>query len=90
MAAVEVVSPGNKDRAEHRRAFVQKCEALLHKGVCVAIVDVVTTRTANLYHELAELLGAAPRAAMRAPIYTVTCRPLQQGCAGGWRRGSTS
>ena len=28
VAAVEFVSPGNKDRAEHRQAFVAKCSAL--------------------------------------------------------------
>src|SRR3954454_23904310 len=44
VAAVEIVSPSNKDRPEHRRAFVAKCAALLQKLVCVAIVDLVTNR----------------------------------------------
>ena len=57
VAAVEIVSPANKDRPDHRRAFVAKCAALLHEGVSVAIVDLVTTRTANLYRELMEFLG---------------------------------
>ncbi len=57
VAAVEIVSPANKDRPEHRRAFVAKCAALLQNHVCVAIVDLVTTRTANLYGDLMELLG---------------------------------
>lgn len=35
VAAVEIVSPGNKDRPENRRAFVAKCEALLRRNVCV-------------------------------------------------------
>ena len=57
VAAVEIVSPANKDRPEHRRAFVAKCAALIQNRVCVAIVDLVTTRTSNLYGELLELLG---------------------------------
>ena len=32
VAAIEIVSPANKDRAEHRNAFVGKCAALLQKG----------------------------------------------------------
>src|SRR5206468_3757494 len=42
VAAVELVSPGNKDRPESRRAFVGKCAALLGQNVCVSIVDLVT------------------------------------------------
>ena len=57
VAAVEIVSPANKDRPEHRRAFIAKCAALLQEGVCVAIVDLVTTRTSNLYRDLMEFLG---------------------------------
>jgi hypothetical protein len=59
VAAVEIVSPGNKDRPEHRRAFVAKCAGLLRERVSVVIVDVVTTRTQNLYGELLDLLGHA-------------------------------
>lgn len=57
VAAVEIVSPSNKDRPEHRRAFVAKCAALIQNRVCVAIVDLVTTRTSDLYGDLLELLG---------------------------------
>src|SRR5438132_2476461 len=35
VAAIELVSPANKDRAEHRRAFVSKCAALLQERVAV-------------------------------------------------------
>jgi len=48
MAAVQSVSPANKDRAENRRAFVSKCAALLQQGVCVSIVDLASTRNFNL------------------------------------------
>ncbi len=57
VVAVEIVSPANKDRPEHRRAFIAQCAALLQEGVCVAIVNRVTTRTSNLYRELMEFLG---------------------------------
>src|SRR5438067_3554733 len=57
VAAVELVSPANKDRPDHRRAFVAKCAALLQERVAVVIVDVVTIRTLNLYGELLDLLG---------------------------------
>ncbi len=56
VAAVELVSPANKDREEHREAFAIKCAAYLQQGVSVIIVDVVTERTANLHRALLELL----------------------------------
>ncbi len=57
VAAVELVSPANKDRPEHRRAFIAKCLALLQARVCVAIVDLVTTRSANLHADLMESIS---------------------------------
>lgn len=63
VAAVELVSPGNKDRAETRQAFVAKCATYLRSGVGVMVVDIVTSRQANLHNELMAFLGhpgAAP------------------------------
>jgi hypothetical protein len=57
VAAVEIVSPANKDRPDHRGAFVTQCAALLRNRVCVAIVDVVTMRMSNLYSDLMEFFG---------------------------------
>ncbi len=37
VAAIEFVSPANKDRPESRQAFVAKCAALLRKGVAVSL-----------------------------------------------------
>jgi hypothetical protein len=75
VAAVEIVSPSNKDRPEHRRAFVGKCADLLRTGVCVSIVDVVTTRQFNLYGDVLELIGQSdPSRASVGPIYSATCR----------------
>ena len=63
VAAVEVVSPANKDRATHRRAFVAKCAAYLQQGIGLIVVDVVTKRHASLHAALLNrlLTGAAPR-----------------------------
>ena len=44
VAAIELVSPGNKDRAEARRAFVIKCAAYLQRGIGLIVVDIVTAR----------------------------------------------
>jgi hypothetical protein len=77
VAAVELVSPGNKDRPESRDAFVSKCHALLQQDVCVAIVDLVTDRPFNLYAELAARVGAEPPAVADSPIYAVSCRGIK-------------
>jgi hypothetical protein len=77
VAAVELVSPGNKDRPESRDAFVSKCHALLQQEVCVVIVDPVTAPHANLYAELAERVGAEAPALADASIYAVTCRCIR-------------
>jgi hypothetical protein len=76
VAVVEIVSPANKDRPEHRRAFVAKCAALLQEQVAVAIVDLVTTRHFNLYSDLLELIGQADPSLSPEPpsLYGVACR----------------
>jgi hypothetical protein len=52
VAAIELVSPGNKDREETRRAFAAKCAAYLQRGIGLIVVDIVTSRHANLHDEL--------------------------------------
>jgi hypothetical protein len=83
VAAVEIVSPSNKDRPEHRRAFIAQCAALLQERVCVAIVDLVTTRGFNLYGELLDWLGQADPAPASGPcpIYAVSARWSRRGDA---------
>lgn len=56
VAAVELVSPANKDRPDTRRAFAIKCASYLQSGVSVVVVDVVTERSGNLLAELLQLL----------------------------------
>jgi hypothetical protein len=76
VAAVEIVSPANKDRAEHRRAFVSKCAGLLRERVSVVVVDVVTTRSQNLYGELLDLIGQSDPGLgpEPPPLYAAACR----------------
>jgi hypothetical protein len=80
VAAVEIVSPANKDRPESRRAFVAKCAALLQQRVCVGIVDLVSSRTDNLYYELLELIGEADIPLPDEPpcLYAVTSRSTKR------------
>src|SRR5262245_21692767 len=57
-AAVELVSPRNKDRARAREAFAAKCADYLRRGCGLVVVDVVTTRRADLHADLLSELGA--------------------------------
>src|SRR4051812_30958074 len=81
VAAVEIVSPANKDRPEHRRLFVAKCAALLQKGVAVSIVDLVTARQFNLYAELLTFIGHNdPTLGSDPPhLYAASCRLARKG-----------
>jgi len=75
VAAIDIISPANKDRSEAREQFVSKAAALLRQDVCVAIVDIVTTRHANLYTELLARLGRTDPALADPPmLYAVTLR----------------
>lgn len=81
VAAIELVSPANKDRPENRRVFVAKCAALLQKQVSVTIVDLVTVPAFNLYGELLDLIGQHDPALGDEPpaIYAAACRATKTG-----------
>ena len=81
VAAIEIVSPANKDRPEHRNVFVAKCAALLQKGVAVSIVDLVTVRHFNLYTELLAFIGHSDPTlgAEPPPLYAASCRCVKKG-----------
>jgi len=76
VAAIEIVSPANKDRSEHRHGFVSKCIALLQQEITVCIVDLVTVRHFNLYLEMLDWLGHTDPMFAPAPpdIYATACR----------------
>lgn len=66
-AAVELVSPANKDRPGQRRAFAIKCASYLQRGVSVVVIDVVTERPADLHAQLMETLNLAEPTPWRSP-----------------------
>lgn len=82
MAAVELVSPGNKDRATAREAFAAKCAEHLSRGRGVVVVDAVTTRTANLHAGVFAALGAEPPANHPTGLNAVSYRPLGRDANG--------
>jgi hypothetical protein len=81
VAAVEIVSPRNKDRPESRNTFIAKCAALLQQGVAVSIVDLVTVRHFNLYAEMMAFIGHGDPTlgAEPPPLYAASCRWLRKG-----------
>jgi hypothetical protein len=76
VAAVELVSPGNTNRPDARRAFLDKCAAYLREGVCVTIVDIVTSRRHNFHAALMKLLEGHDKAvrAVKSKLYAVAYR----------------
>lgn len=76
VAAIELVSPSNKDRPVTRGTFVSKIAGLLKEDICVSVVDVVSSRTSNLYAELLSLMQSSDPALelVPPPIYAVTAR----------------
>jgi Protein of unknown function (DUF4058) len=59
VAAIEFVSPSNKDRPENRRAFAVKCASYLQQRVAVIVVDVVTDAHFNLHREILDVMELA-------------------------------
>jgi hypothetical protein len=85
-AAIELLSPRNKDRPAARQAFAVKCVGYLQQGSSVVVVDTVTTRRADLNSTILSLLGvdigaaALPLASLSAVSYQAVRREdeLQQ------------
>jgi hypothetical protein len=75
VAAVELISPANKDRPGSRRAFAVKCASYLLGGVGLTVVDVVTSR-ANLHERLLKLLAVAaePSEVVSRSLYAAAYR----------------
>jgi hypothetical protein len=78
-AAIELISPSNKDREGSRRTFAAKCAGYLQHGIGVILVDVVTARTANLHEELFAVLDVKSRRRAwksRTGLYATAYRAL--------------
>jgi len=80
VGAIELVSPGNKDRPETRRAFAAKCVSYLTRGIGLIVVDIVTNRLANLHNEVIALLGRGEPFLLAPSVttYAVAYRPSRQ------------
>jgi hypothetical protein len=80
VGAIELVSPGNKDRSTARQAFAAKCISYLTRGIGLVVVDIVTNRLANLHNELIGLLGFGEPYELptSATTYAVAYRPSRQ------------
>jgi hypothetical protein len=75
-AAIELVSPANKDRPRSRLTFAAKCVGYLERSVSVIVIDTVTNRQANLHAEIVQALEAGPGFAWQAAssLYAVAYR----------------
>ena len=84
VGVIELVSPANKDRPETRRAFASKCASYLHEGVGLIVVDIVTSRLANLHDEMVGLLDLPDRYRFPegGPLYAVAYRPSRSDPGG--------
>lgn len=80
VAAMELISPGNKDRDATRQAFVAKCASYLQQGIGLVIVDIVTNRLANLHNDLMHFLGDTGPASLpaEASLYAAAYRPARR------------
>ncbi|MBI1918257.1 MAG: DUF4058 family protein [Planctomycetes bacterium] len=78
-AAIELVSPKNKDRPSQRRAFAVKCANYLQQAASVIIVDVVTVRRQSLHLELLQTLDVSNGAIWESPsgLYAVVYRTVR-------------
>jgi hypothetical protein len=76
-AAIELISPSNKDRPAHREAFVQKCATYLREGISLAVVDIVTERGGNLHRDLLAQFAGSPATAI-SDLYCSAYRPVKR------------
>jgi hypothetical protein len=80
VATIELLSPSNKDRPASRELFLSKVTTLLQQNVAVTLVDLVTSRPANLYAQWLESMERSDPALGESPpsIYVATMRAQKQ------------
>jgi hypothetical protein len=76
VAAIELVSPVNKDRPAHRSAFAVKCASYLHSNVGVVVVDIVTERKGNMHGDLLDLLGLSAQGPEMPDLFAASYRTV--------------
>ncbi len=79
VAAIELVSPANKDRPESRQAFAIKCAAYLQRGMGVIVIDVVTSRKGRPLDDHLGLLHPTLPAIQAGELTAVSYRPIRVG-----------
>ncbi|QEL17912.1 DUF4058 family protein [Limnoglobus roseus] len=77
VAAVELVSPGNKDRDETRRAFAAKCATYIQRAIGLIVVDIVTSRNSRPFDELLALVYPGQALPHTNPLTAVSYRPVR-------------
>jgi hypothetical protein len=75
-AAIEFMSPANKDRPANRKAFAVKCASYLQEGAALIVIDIVTNRTGYFLLDILAVLaepasGGPPNI---DPLYALACR----------------
>ena len=75
-AAVELVSPRNKDRIRSREAFAARCAGYLRRGCGLVVVDAVTTRRADLQSDLLAALGTDAEPSVSVALAAVSYRAI--------------
>ncbi len=80
-AAIELVSPRNKDRPRARDAFASKCAGYLRRGCGLVVVDAVTTQRADLHSDLLAAFGAVANP-LPSALSAVSYRAVGQDEAG--------
>jgi hypothetical protein len=80
VAAIEMVSPRNKDRPEARQAFAVKCASYLSQAISLIVIDIVTESRGNLHHEIMLLLpgNSPPPVLTDISLYAVAYRPIRR------------
>jgi hypothetical protein len=81
VAAIELISPRNKDRPQSRHDFVVECASMLKASVSLVLIDIVTDRRANLFRDLMEYLEIRNlQNPLQEPLYC--CSLLPRGSNG--------
>jgi hypothetical protein len=76
-AAVELLSPRNKDRPKAHRAFAVKCVGYLQQGSGVVVVDTVTTRRTDLHAAILSLLDVEAEPALPSGLSAVSYHAVE-------------
>ena len=76
-AAIELVSPSNKDRTETRNAFAAKCAGYLQQAIGLIVVDIVTNRSSLPFADLLMLAYPQHPIPSLGPLTAVSYRPTR-------------